>query len=331
VFLLRSDLSEANLRGADLRQADLSGAYLKDTILSEANLNDAYLLESYLIRTKLDQAELTGCCIHSWHLEEVDLSKVKCHYLFTRFDQATKKPCDRYPSEGHLQPGELSQENTENSLTVDVRFINPPNWEVLGLTLTQVVSRFPGLQLAIKSYEMKSGQYVLRLSASRLVNTNLLSRTILRLYPEILERFMVQRPTILNLLGIKEDPELKMKSLLQGRTKSPLSRSSAEYRQRMYEEVVNQIQRIILSQSPEQFVDSVQRLLVFLKQYNISTEEIQKKVIRQAIIRRAKKDEVFQKRLLQWEETADEAARFSIVGQAARSAIALLFSQAQSP
>jgi hypothetical protein len=99
----------------------------------------------------------------------------------------------------------------------------------------------------------------------------------------------------------------------------------------MYQEVINQIQRIIMSQAPEQFVDSVQRLLEFLKQQNISTEEIQLKVIGQAIMKRGQKDQVFQKQLLQWEETADEAARFSIVGEAVRLAIALIWSQANSP
>jgi hypothetical protein len=98
----------------------------------------------------------------------------------------------------------------------------------------------------------------------------------------------------------------------------------------MYQEVVNQIQRIILFQSPEQFVDSVQRLLEFLKQENISTEDIQKKVISRAIMKRAQKDQMFQKQLVQWEETANEAARFSIVGQAVRLAIALIWSQNKS-
>ncbi len=99
----------------------------------------------------------------------------------------------------------------------------------------------------------------------------------------------------------------------------------------MYQEVVTQIQRIIMSQDPEQCIDSVQRLLKFLNEQNISTEEIQKKVIGKVIIRRAEKDQMFQKQLRQWEETADEAARFSIVGQAVRLAIALIWSNGELP
>jgi hypothetical protein len=73
----------------------------------------------------------------------------------------------------------------------------------------------------------------------------------------------------------------------------------------------------------------VQRLLDFLQQHNISTEEIQKRVIVQASMKRAQTDYMFQKQLLDWEETAPEAARFSIVGQAVRLAIALILSNAQ--
>ena len=329
VYLLRTDLSEANLRGADLRRADLSAAYLKDATLSEANLSDAYLIESYLIRTKLDGAELTGCCIYNWHLEDVDLSKVECRYVFTQFDYATKRPSDRYPAVGNLQPGQLTFDNIEDKSTVEVRFKDAPNWEVLVFTLTQVELNCPDLRLTLKSYELRDGQYLLRLSASRLVNTKLVSQCILQLYPEMFERFAIQRKTLLDLLEIKENPDLKIELLSQPLSTHPPH--SLHYQRRIYQEVVNQIQRIIIFQSPEQFVDSVQRLLEFLKQQNISTEEIQKQVISRVIIKRAAKDEYFQRQLLQWEETAPEAARFSIVGKAVRLAIALIWSQVQPP
>ena len=172
---------------------------------------------------------------------------------------------------------------------------------------------------------------MLRLSTSRLVNAKLLSQRILQLYPKMFERFMAQRQTILGLLEVKENVDLNLEVILHSQAPPAPPPSSLEYRRRLYIEVVNQIQRIIIVQAPEQFVQSVQRLLEFLKQQNISTEQIQKKVISQVIKKRAEKDEVFQKQLLQWEEAADEAARFSIVGQAVRLAIALIWSDTQSP
>lgn len=329
VFLLRTDLCEATLRGADLRRADLTAAYLKDTILSEANLRDAYLLESYLIGTKLDQAELTGCCIHNWHLENVDLLKVECRYIFTQFNYATKTPSDRYPATGNLQPGELGRKNTKDSLTIEVQFIDMPNWEVLVFTLTQVELEYPNIELTIKSYEIIQGKYVLWLSASQLINTRRLSQRILELYPEMFRRFVVQRSTILDLLEITKNQELKTERLTLNSGSTPLPPSVVS-RLRLYQQVVTQIQWIITCKSPDQFVDSVQRLLMFLNQQNFSTEEIQKKVITQAIMKRVQKDEIFQQQLLQWEETADDAARFSLVGQTVRLAIALIWSQAHS-
>ncbi|HEY9597328.1 MAG TPA: low-complexity protein, partial [Cyanophyceae cyanobacterium] len=62
----------------------------------------------------------------------------------------------------------------------------------------------------------------------------------------------------------------------------------------------------------------------------IATEEIQQKVIVQAIKQRIVKDPIFQRQLLQWEETADESARFSLVGKAVRLAIALILSESKS-
>lgn len=326
VYLLRADLSEANLRGADLRRADLSGAYLKDAIFSEANLNSAYLLESYLIRTKLDRAELTACCIHQWHLEDVDLSHVECRYVYTGFDYSTKCPSDRYPTKGDLPPGALSRENSEDMLTINVLFNEAPHWEALVFTLTQVELECPHLQLTIKSYEFKSGQSLLRLSVNRFVNTKLIGQRILKLYPEMFERLLPRRQILLDLLDIKETRHLPIELLQQTPMPPPRFTSPVHRKRQLYQEVVVQIQRIIRSQAPEQCVESVERLLEFLTQQNISTEEIQKKVIGQVILKRAATDEIFQKQLLQWEETAGEVARFSVVGEAVRLAIAMLWS-----
>jgi hypothetical protein len=229
-----------------------------------------------------------------------------------------------------LLPGQLSRENTEDICLIEVELTQAPNWEVLVFTLAEVELHSPNLQLTIKSYEVRSGQYMLRLSASRLVNAKLLNQRILQLYPKMFERFMAQRQTILSLLEVKGNWDLNLEVITKSQAPPPPAPPALEHQRRLYIEVVHQIQRIIIVQPPEQFVESVQRLLEFLRQQNISTQEIQKKVISQVIKKRAEKDEVFQKQLLQWEEAADEAARFSIVGQAVRLAIALLWSDTQS-
>jgi hypothetical protein len=171
----------------------------------------------------------------------------------------------------------------------------------------------------------------LLLSASRLVNTKLLKQRILQLYSDIFEGFITHRQTILDLLEIQEGEDCQIE-LPPQTTAAPLSLSPATDRKwRLYQEVVAQMQLIIKSTSPEQFVDSVQRLLEFLEQQDFPTEEIQKKVITQAIIKRAEKDQMFQKQLLEWEKKVDDAARHSIVGEAVRLAIALILAETQPP
>ncbi|HBB33019.1 MAG TPA: low-complexity protein [Cyanobacteria bacterium UBA8803] len=330
VYLLRTDLSDANLRGADLRRADLSGAYLKNAILSEANLTDAHFLESYLIGTQLDKTELTGCCIHNWHLENVDLSQVNCRYVFTGFNHTTQSPCDRYPVSGNLPFGKLGQANLTACLTIDVQFVEVPNWEALVFTLARLEREYPDLQLTIQGYERRVGQYLLKLSANSSVNPQLLRERILQLYSQISQNFTAQRQAILKVLQIERSSDSRSPSLLQLINLPSLPLISADHQQQIYRQVVYQIQQIIMSQPPEKFLVSVQRLLKFLKQHNISTEEIQQDIIGSAILKRAEKDAMFQKQLLQWEKSADRIARFSTVGQAMCSAISLILSEAQS-
>lgn len=331
VYLLRADLSEANLRGADLRRADLSGAYLSDTILSEANLSDAYLLESRLIRTNLEGAQLTGCCIFNWYIEELDLSKVECRYVFNQFNYTAKSPTDRFPVGRDFKPGELGQQYQENSPIIEIYLTEIPNWQALVFTLAQVELENQDLQLTIKSYEPYDDNFLLKVTASRTINGKLLARRVFQLYPEVLQRVLAQQQQLLSVLEITArngnvDLSAEVTQIQQA---TPPPQPSPDRRMRIYQEVVRQIQHILASQAPETFVSSVQHLLDYLKRQNISTEEIQKKIIGQNILQRAKQDTDFQERLLKWEKNAPDNVRLSPVGEAVRIAIALLWSESQ--
>jgi hypothetical protein len=80
----------------------------------------------------------------------------------------------------------------------------------------------------------------------------------------------------------------------------------------------------VACQAPEQFVESVQRLIDYLDRQGISTQEIQKKVVSQVIIQRAKRDNSFHSHLLRWERLATKPVRLSTIGQAVHRAIAFL-------
>ncbi|MBW4519558.1 MAG: pentapeptide repeat-containing protein [Scytolyngbya sp. HA4215-MV1] len=328
VYLLRADLSEANLRGADLRRADLSGAYLSDASLSEADLSDAYLLESHLIRTNLDGAQLTGCCIYNWHIEDLDFSKVKCRYVFTHFNYTNKKPTDRYPVGRDLESGELGRQYQEDSSMLEVYFTEIPNWQALIFTLAQIELEGIDLKMTIRSYESSEDNYLLRLSANRKVNSKIFVRRLFQIYPEILQRILKQQQKLFDLLDISArhgHPDM----VLEPQQPTIQQLPSPDRRLRIYQEIVRQIQHILMSQAPEQFVFSVQQLLDYLKRQGISTEEIQKKTIGQVIIKRAQQDITFRENLLRWEKSAEESARLSTVGEAVRLAIALLWSESQ--
>lgn len=330
VYLLRADLKQANLRGADLRRADLSGAYLSDAILSEADLENANFMESHLIRTNLDGAQMTGCCICNWHIEDLDLSKVNCRYVFTQFNYNTKSPTERFPVARDLAVGELGQQYEQDAAAIELYFTELPDWEALVFTLTQVELESHGLKLTIKSYEPAEDNYLVRLSTNRLINAKILTRRFFELYPTIQQRLQANRTALLALLGIAapgNNNGLALETLPINTPAQPPP--TPDRRARLYQEVVRQIQHIMLSQAPAQFVQSVQQLLNFLEQQGIATEEIQTKTISQIIAQRARQDKSFRDNLLRWEKTAPESARLSPVGQAVRMAIAFLWSQSQ--
>jgi hypothetical protein len=167
------------------------------------------------------------------------------------------------------------------------------------------------------------------LKATRLVNAKLLSRRIFQLYPEILQRLLTCRTEIISLLSISprvDEPDLALEPPPQA-TQEPKLLPSPDRRIRLYQEVVRQMQQIMTSQAPEQFVQSIQQLLHYLSRQGITTEEIQKKVISQVITQRAKQDKGFCAHMQRWETTAPEAARLSTVGQAIRLAIALMWTE----
>lgn len=321
VYLLRADLSEANLRGADLRRADLSGAYLSEATLSEADLRDAFLLESRLIRTIVDGALLTGCCIHNWQVEEVDLSKVNCDFVFTQFNYNTKSPTNRYPTHGKLEPGELGQTYQEKSSTVEVTFTEAPNWEALVFTLAQMESETRELNLAIANYTSDENGFILRLRSKKMVNAKLLGQRILEIYPDMLQRFVANRPKILGLLNLK----VAQRSLPPAAPlPAPPPPSAIDKRLHLTQETARQIRSILLSQQPEQGIEGIQRLLSYLEQQGIPLEEMKKAMI-EAIVQRGKQDQVFLDNLLNWEKSSVETIRFSVIGEAIRQSIALLW------
>ncbi len=301
VYCLHANLSDANLRGANLRRGDFSGSYFKDTILAEANLTSASLLKSHLIRTNLDGAKLTGCCIASWHLEDVDLSKVVCRYVFTDFNYHNKRPTERYPIERDLQPGELAAQPTKQSqLIFTINFSQKLNWEALVFTIAQLKGQDPRLGLKIIAYKAEPEAGRVKLKVNYSVNTQLLSQRILALYVQMEEQVASQRNLILQLLEINQQQDVDLGLKPASPTVTSPVMSDYERKQKMYRQVSNQIQHIIKFQSFNQVLEGVERLLFFLQQQGFSTQHIQNQVLARALWQRSQADATFRRQLWQW-------------------------------
>lgn len=267
---------------------------------------------------------MTGCCIYNWHIEHLDMSKVHCSYVYTQFNYSEKKPTERYPQGREFEPGELGKQYQTDHSSLDLYFTEPLNWEVLVFALAQVELEEQPLQLTIQSYEVVEDNYLVKLLANQLVNSKQLTRRILQIYPIVKQKLLVRREEILSLLGIR-GTKLEQ-SVLDGQNQITPQSSALQIDRhtQLYQEVVRQIQHILVTQYPDQIVNSVQRLLDYLSREGVSTIEIQKRVIGQAIVQRARRDRGFRDHLLQWQPVTTESVKRTAVGQAIQLAIATL-------
>jgi len=287
------------------------------------DLSSAYLLQTQLVHTNLDKANITGCCIYNWQLEDVDLSTVKCAYVFTQFNPTQKEPCDRLPVGRDFAPGELDKHFQTDRSLVDLYFTEAVNWESVVYTLAQLEVEEQGLSLTIKGFEPVDDNVVIKLATSRPVNGKQLTQRFFQVYNRMTQTVQTHRQQILDLLGIASvSPAMGAATTAQ--EPEPSSLPTVDRRSQLYKEVVRQIQHILVTQTPDQMVGSVQRLLDYLSREGFSTTEIQRKIIGQAIVQRAKRDAGFRDRLLQWQAAAPATLETSIVGQAMRLAATLL-------
>jgi uncharacterized protein YjbI with pentapeptide repeats len=81
--LSNADLRGANLAGAKLHRANLTGANLSGAILHHAELHGATLTEANCIGTDFTAAQLTGACLEAWNIDSTTILKdIDCQYVF---------------------------------------------------------------------------------------------------------------------------------------------------------------------------------------------------------------------------------------------------------
>jgi len=192
-------------------------------------------------------------------------------------------------------------------------------------TLAQIESEEKTLSFTIQAFENTDENYLVKLVANQALNAKQMTRRIFQIYPQMKQRFLARRTEILGLLDISLPVSLQPAPSEAAKLAAPSAPEPVpERRSQLYQEVVRQIQHILVTQTPEQIVESVQRLLDYLKREGIATDEIQRKVIGQAIVQRARRDRGFREHLLQWKATAPKTVWNSTVGQAIQLAITAL-------
>lgn len=127
--LRNADLSDANLRDADLRKADLrnadlSDAYLRDTNLSDVDLRNANLSDAYLRDANLSDADLRNADLEDAGLRNADLEDANLRYA----DLA-----DATLSEANLSDTKFADANLSDASLYDV---DTPDAEFTGADLS---------------------------------------------------------------------------------------------------------------------------------------------------------------------------------------------------
>ena len=83
--LSNTNLRGANLAGAKLRRANLSGANLGGAMLHHAELHGATLTEANCIGTDFTAAQLTGACLEAWNYDDTTIFQdIDCQYVFLK-------------------------------------------------------------------------------------------------------------------------------------------------------------------------------------------------------------------------------------------------------
>lgn len=83
--LSNADLRGANLAGAKLHRAILKGVNLSGAILHHAELRGATLTEANCIGTDFTAAHLTGACLEAWNYDDTTILRdIDCQYVFLK-------------------------------------------------------------------------------------------------------------------------------------------------------------------------------------------------------------------------------------------------------
>ena len=171
--LIGADLSGADLNGTNLSGTNLIGAKLIGAKLIRANLSAADLSRANALYTNFTRANLTGACIHDWHVNQSTIfEEVICDYIYYEvYDKLGERKTDqeRRPHDPNkiFNPGDFQRLIETARDTVDLIFSEGIDWETFIKSLHKLQEKFPDSDIAVQGMQNKSdGALVISIEGS---------------------------------------------------------------------------------------------------------------------------------------------------------------------
>lgn len=222
--LSNADLRGANLANAQLHRANLQGTNLNGAILRGTELQGANLTEASCLNTDFTGADLTGACVEAWNMDSTTcLEAVHCDYIFLRRNEE-----ERRPSSGIFQPGEFTKLFQEVLSTIDLIFQNGVDWQAFTRTLTQVQTQHEAANLSVQSIANKGdGVVVVKLNAAPDADKSVIHQTFMEGYQVALKeaeaRYKAQLEAKDEQITIYREKSAEMKGIIEILANRPIT------------------------------------------------------------------------------------------------------------
>lgn len=160
---INTNLTNSNLTGADLHGANLTRANLSGAEFYGANLTRTNLLEIQAADAQFAFAKFTGACIEDWQYNEAtNFNGVICDFLYLDFQR--RKP---YPVGRRFAVGEFTKEFQESFETIDIVIDDAIDFETFVCSFKLLQYKNKDTQLDIQSIEEKGDNiYVVKVGIS---------------------------------------------------------------------------------------------------------------------------------------------------------------------
>lgn len=326
--LLRTQLPEADLRGADLRRTNFTDANLTAASIREADLRNCILVRAQVARADFSRADLTGICIEDWSVSsKTNFTDVRCDYVFRQYEDG--QPTHRYPSDRNFEPGEFAAlfQQPENEL--ELIFKGDFSYSALSLAFDKLKTEKPELYLELKGIEQRSNLWVVLVTSNNptveaeleqqfstvyqiATNSDSVETTIkdsiYRDYEDIKQRLAESQQQARQFAGIAESQAETLKNLskqalgtnfyIEGSNITNLTGQG----QIEYTEAAGQIRSLVTRGGTEAQISQGSQQVLSQLQDVATTLPLQTDLIQQILLKEAQRDPAFRRFLLQQQQ-----------------------------